>query len=166
MKCDAVAAMLDKTLLRERDPRWFDEAARHAAGCPSCSRLLEQHWTEERLADLPAVEPSSRLLETVMSRITQREPVSVLSSQGFSYELFKYAAIYVGALLLAAAYMFPPAGKSWLSNLWSAPGLSRTFGISTYFSQHPLWAIYLAGIAALLIVLGLAVPECPVREEV
>jgi hypothetical protein len=166
MKCDAVAATLEKTLFYERDPRWFAEAVRHAAGCPSCARLLELHRAEERLTELPAVEPSSRLLEAVMSRITEREPVGVLSSQGFSYELLRYAAIYVGALLLAAAYMIPPAGKSWLSNLLSAPGLSRTLGFSAYLGQHPLWAIYLAGFAALMIVLGLAVPERPVRENV
>jgi hypothetical protein len=166
MKCDAVAATLEKTLIHERGPRWLDEAARHAAGCPSCSRLLELHRAEDRLAQLPAIEPSSLLFETVMSRIAQLEPVAVLSSQGWSSELFKCAAIYVGGLLLAAAYMFPPAGKSWLSNLWSAPGLSRTLGFSAYLSQHPLWAIYLAGFAALMIVLGLAVPERPVRENV
>jgi hypothetical protein len=166
MKCDAVAATLEKTLIHERDPRWLDEAARHAAGCPSCSRLLELHRAEVRLTELSGVEPSCRLLESVMSRITQPEPVAALSSHGFSYDLFKYATIYVGALLLAAAYMVPPAGKSWLSNLWSAPGLTRTLGISAYLGQHPLWAIYLAGFAGLVIVLGLAVPERPVREIV
>jgi hypothetical protein len=45
--------------------------------------------------------------------------------------------------------MFPVAGESWLSNLWSAPELVRTIGISAYLSQHYLWAIHLAGIAAL-----------------
>jgi hypothetical protein len=166
MNCDELAATLEKTLIHERDPRWFHEARRHAEGCPSCARLLELHQVEERLTELSAVEPSSLFLETVMSRISQRGPVAVRSSRGFSYELFQHAAISVGALLLSAAYMFPAAGKSWLSNLWSAPGLFRTVGISAYLSQHPLWAIHLAGIAALIIVLGLAVPERPVRENV
>jgi hypothetical protein len=49
---------------------------------------------------------------------------------------------------------------------WPAPGLLQTFGMSAYLSQHPLWAIQLAGFAPLLIVLGRAVPEGPVRELV
>jgi hypothetical protein len=166
MKCDAIAATLKKTLVHERDPLWFHEAARHAAGCPACSRLLELHQTEERLTKLPAVEPSILFLETVMSRITQRGPVDTRSSRRPSYELFKYTAMYFGAQLLAVAYIFPSAGSSWLSNLWAAPGLFRTVGISAYLGQHPLWAMHLAGLAALMIVIGLAVPERPARENV
>jgi hypothetical protein len=166
MKCDAIAAMLTNTLIHERDPRSFQEAARHAAGCPACSRLLELHQTEERLTKLPAVEPSILLLETVMSRITQRGPVATRSSRRPSYELFKYAAMYVGAQLLAVAYLFPSTGNSRLSNLWAAPGLFRTVGISAYLGQHPLWAMHLAGFAAMMIVIGLAVPERAVRENV
>ena len=60
----------------------------------------------------------------------------------------------------------PAGGESWLSNLRPAPGLIRTFGLSTYLGQHPPGAIYLAGLAALIIVLGLAVNEGPVREPV
>ena len=101
-----------------------------------------------------------------MSRITQRGPRAVQSPLGFSHELFRFAAIYLGALVLAAAYLFPAAGRSWLSNAWSAPGLFRSLGISAYFSQHPLWAIHLAGLAALMIVLGLTIPERPVHENV
>jgi len=163
MTCDELAGTLDKTLIRERDPHWFHEARRHAEGCPSCTRLLELHHVEELLTGLSGVEPSSLLLETVMSRITQPAPIAGLFSQGFSYELVRYAAIFVGAALLAAAYLFPAAGKSWLSNLWSAPGLVRTLGISAYVSQHPFWAMQLAALAALMIVLGLAMPERPVR---
>ena len=92
--------------------------------------------------------------------------VSAVSSQGFSYDLIKYSAMFVGGQLLAAAYVFPSAGQSWLSNLRLAPGLSRTVGISAYLSQHPLWAMHLAGLAALMIVLGLALPDRPVREKV
>jgi hypothetical protein len=166
MKCESVAAMLARNLIHERDASWIDEATRHAAGCPSCSRLLELHQTEERLTELSAVEPSSQLLETVMSRIAQREPVAARPPREPSYELFKYAAMYVGAQLLAAAYLFPFAGRSWLSNLWPAPGLFRPIGVSAYFSQHPFWAMHLAGIAALMIVIGLVLPDRPVRENV
>jgi hypothetical protein len=166
MNCDELAATLEKTLIRERSPRWFHEAGRHADGCASCARLLELHDVEERLTELPAVEPTFLLLETVMSRISQRGPVAVQSRAGFSHELFRYTALYVGALVLAAAYMFPAAGGSWLSNPWSAPGLFRTLGFSAYLSQHPFWAIHLAGLAALMIILGLTIPERPVRENV
>jgi hypothetical protein len=166
MNCDELAATLGRTLIRDRDPRWFHEARRHAEGCPSCARLLELHRVEEHLTELSVVEPSHQLLETVMSRVTQRRPAAVPSSRGFSYESLRYAAIYIGALILAAAYLFPADGQSWLSNLWLAPGFFRTLGFSAYLSQHPLWAIYLAGLAALLIVLGLAIPEGPAPEHV
>jgi hypothetical protein len=166
MTCEAVAAMLEKSLIHERDPHWAHEAARHAGGCPACSRLLELHQIEERLTELSAVEPSSRLLENVMSRISQGEPVSAVSSQGFSSDLIKYSAMFVGGQLLTAAYLFPSAGQSWLSNLWSAPGLFRAVGISAYLCQHPLWAMHLAGLAAVMIVLGLALPDRPIRENV
>jgi hypothetical protein len=166
MTCDAVAAMLEKTLIHERDPRWAQEAARHAEGCPSCSRLLELHLLEERLTELSAVEPSRLLLENVMRRIAQLKPVSAVSSQGFPYDLIKHSAMFVGGQLLALAYLLPSAGESWLSNLRLAPGLSRTVGISAYLSQHPLWAMHLAGLAALMIVVGLVLPDRPVRENV
>jgi hypothetical protein len=165
MTCDAVAAMLERTLIHERDPRWFREVARHAEGCPSCARLMEMHQLEERLTELAAAEPSGLLLQNVMSRISQRERISAVSSQGSSYNLIKYSAMFVGGQLLAVAYVFPAAGQSWLSNLWSAPGLFRAVGISAYLGQHPLWAMHLAGIAALMIVLGLALPGRPVREN-
>jgi hypothetical protein len=164
MNCEEIAATLEGTLIRERDPRWLHEARRHAAGCPSCARLLELHRLEEDLTDLPAVEPSRLLLESVMDRITQRESATVPSSGRSSYELIKSAAIFVGALVLASAYMVPAAGQSWLSNFWPTPGLSRTIGFSAYLDQHPLWAIHLAGLAALMIVLGLAVQDGPIRE--
>jgi hypothetical protein len=166
MNCAELAATLEKTLIRERDPRWLDEAHRHADACPSCARLLELHQLEEDLAGLPAVEPSGRLLGAVMSRIAPRAPVSVPSLRGPSSDLFRFAAIAVGALLLAAAYLVPPPGESWLSNLWPAPGLVRSFGITAYLGQHPLWAVGVAGFAALMILLGLAIPEGPVRELV
>jgi hypothetical protein len=166
MNCDELTAALEKTLIRERDSRWLDEARRHAEGCPSCARLLELHQLEEDLADLPAIEPSGLLLEAVMSRIAQRESAAV-PSRGFSHEWLRYAIITAGALLLATAYLFPAAGESWLSNLRPATELVRTSGISAYLSQHPLWAIHLAGFAALLIVLGIAAgTEGPVREFV
>jgi hypothetical protein len=163
MNCAELAATLEKTLIRERDPRWLDEARRHAEACPSCARLLGLHRVEEDLAGLAAVEPSGLLLEAVMSRIAQRAPVSVPSLRVPSYEPFRFAAIAVGALLLAVAYLVPSPGGSWSSNLWPEAGLIRSFGISAYLGQHPVWAIALAGFAALMILLGLAIPEGPVR---
>jgi hypothetical protein len=166
MNCDELAATLETTLIRERDSRWLDEARRHAEECPACARLLDLHQVEEDLTQLPAVEPSGLLLETVMSRIARRKPVAVPSSPGSSYEWLNHAAILIGALLLAAAYLVPAAGQSWLSNLWPSPGPFRTFGMSAYVDQHPSWAIQLAGLAALMIVVGLAVAEGPVRESI
>jgi hypothetical protein len=162
MNCDELAATLETTLLHQRDPRWFREARGHAERCPACARLLELHRIEERLAELPAVEPGGDFLETVMNRVTQREPRAVRSARGAWYEALKHAILFVGALTLAVAYVVPPAGESWLSNLWPAVGLVRRLGISVYLTQHPPAAIVLAGLAALLIVLGLALPERPV----
>lgn len=164
MNCDQLAAALSSTLLRDRDPHWIDEAQRHAEGCPSCARLLEWHRVEESLAGLPAVEPSPLLLESVMSRIARLESAAVPSSRGFPYERPRYAAIFIGALVLAAAYVVPAPGQSWLSNVWPAPGLLRAHGLSAYLSQHPPWAILLAGFAALMIVFGLVVVDGPARE--
>jgi hypothetical protein len=162
MNCEELTATLESTLLRERDPRWLDEARRHAEGCPSCARLLEWHRLEEDLAGLPAVEPSGRLLENVMSRVARRRPAAAASSRGLAREWSRYAVVAAGALLLAAAYLVPAAGESWLPDL--RPGLIRTFGISAYLGQHPAWAIHLAGLATLLIAAGLAVAEGPSRD--
>ena len=74
MNCDELAATLEKTLIHERDTSWSHHARRHAEGCPLCARLLELHHVELRLTQLPGVEASPLLLETVMSRIMQRSP--------------------------------------------------------------------------------------------
>jgi len=161
MNCDELTATLETTLLRERDPLWLDEARRHTETCPSCARLLEWHRLEEELADLPAVEPSGRLLEDVMSRLARPAP-AFPTTRGFGREWSRYAVLAAGALLLAAAYLVPAAGESWLSNL--QPGLIRTVGMPAYLGQHPPWAIHLAGLAALLIAVGLAIAEGPGRD--
>jgi hypothetical protein len=159
MNCDELTATLEMTLLRERDPRWLDEARRHAEDCPSCARLLERHRLEEDLASLPAVEPSGRLMKNVMSRVARRRPAAAPTSRGSAREWSRYAVVAAGALLLAAAYLVPAAGESWLSNL--QPGPIRTIGMPAYLGQHPPWAIHLAGLAALLIAAGLAIAEGP-----
>ncbi len=166
MNCDELTAALEKTLIHERDAHWLQAVREHAEACPSCARLLELHRLEEDLTALPAIEPSGVLLETVMSRIAQRKRSAVPSSRHRLLDLLRFAAILVGALLLAAAYLIPGAGEPWLSGLRLEPGPLRNFGLAAYLDQHPPWAIYLAGLAALLIVLGLAVHEDPVREFV
>jgi hypothetical protein len=166
MNCDELAATLEKTLIHERDTSWSHDARRHAEGCPLCARLLELHQIEVRLTLLPGVEASPLLLETVMSRIMQRSPVAAQASRGFDHEMFRYAVIAVGALVLAPAYMLPAPGASWLSNAMSSPGLVRHVGFSAYLSQHPLWAIHLAGLGAVMIVVGLFSSERPAREHI
>jgi hypothetical protein len=165
MNCEELAAALGKTLIHERDASWHLEARRHADGCSSCAQLLELHAVEERLTELPAVEPSPTLLDTVMNRIAQSAPVTAQPSHGLAVDLFRYAAIYIGALILAAAYVLPAPAASWLSNSSSSPGLVRIVGFSIYFSQHPLWAIHLAALAALMILFAMAIPERPVQKS-
>ena len=74
--------------------------------------------------------------------------------------------IFVGALMMAAAYVVPAAGESWLTNLWPSARPLHLVGLSAYLLQHPPWAMVLAGFAALLILMGLALPDPPVRERV
>ena len=80
--------------------------------------------------------------------------------------MFKYPTMFVGALILASAYLVPGAGQSWLSNLWPSARSLQLLRLSTYLLQHPPWAMVLAGFAALLILMGLALPEPPARERV
>ncbi len=170
MNCHEIATILEGTLLRQRNPEWLREARRHAEQCPSCARLMALHRLEEHLTELPAIEPSEVFVQTVMSRITQPEPIVVLSSQWLWWEPVKDVAIFVGALALAATYSFAAARESWLSNLWSVESWQtnplwslvwpiRTVGIWTYFANHPLWAVLLAGTAILLLDFGLAASE-------
>ena len=159
MNCDELATALERTLLRQRNTQWLREAYCHAEHCPSCAQLLELHQVEQHLTELSTVEPCGAFLDAVMNRITLLEPVAIVSSQGSSYGMFRYPAMFLGAAMLAVAYIFPPADQSWLSNLWPSVDFVRNVGISAYLTQHPLWAELLAGIAALLIILGLTTPE-------
>ncbi len=133
-----------------------------------CARLMALHRLEEDLAELPAVEPSEVFIQTVMGRIMQSEPTVVLPSSYPYWETVKYSAIVVGALALITIYSMPAVGESWLLNLWAGgswlttlwPSVGpRTVGMLTYFIDHPPWVILLAGVAALLLVLGLVTPE-------
>ena len=80
--------------------------------------------------------------------------------------MFKHPKMFVGALILASAYLVPGAGESWFSNLWLSPRFLHLVGLSAYLLLHPPWAMVLAGIAALLMLMGLALPDPPVRERV
>ncbi len=122
-------------------------------------RLLELHQVEEQLTGLCAVEPYGTFLENVMSRITQPEPHLLQSAQRFSPEALKKPMIVLGGLILAAAYVVPSAGESWLASLWPSAGLFRAAHLSAYLAAHPPWAVILAAVAALLVVFGLALPE-------
>lgn len=164
MNCSELAVTLENQLLDERDPQWLREARRHAEQCPACSRLLELHQVEEQLTGLCEFEPSGAFVENVMSRVTQPEPHRVLASQRFSPEMLKIPMLVLGTLILAAAYLVPSGGGSWLGVLWPSVAPFRMPGLLAYLSAHPPWAVIVAGIAALVVVLGLALPESPRRN--
>ena len=166
MNCAKIASTLQETLLHQRDPQWMRDAHRHAEQCSGCARLLEVHKVEESLAGLSLIEPSNDLLEAVMNRMTQPQPVAFLPARQLLVGMLKYSTMFVGALILASAYLVPGAGQSWLSNLWPSARSLHLVGLSAYLLQHPPWAIALAGFAALLILMGLALPDPPVRERV
>ena len=168
MNCAEIASTLQETLLHQRDAQWVREARRHAERCSECARLLESHEVEERLARLLAIEPSNDLLESVMNRVTQPQlqPVALLPAGQLLVGMFRYLTMVVGALILASAYLVPAAGQSWLSNLWPSARSLHQLTLSAYLLQHPPWAIVLAGLAVLLILMGLALPEPPVPERV
>ncbi len=159
MKCAELAATLESQLLRECDLCWLLEARRHAEPCPSCSRLLEVHRIEEQLTHSSEVEPSGAFLENVMSRVTLQKQHRALSVRRFSPDALQKPMIFVGALILAVAYLVPSAGEPWLAALWPSVGLFRTPFMFAYLAVHPPWAIILAGVAALCVVSGLALPE-------
>jgi len=166
MNCAEIASALQETLLHQRDPQWVREACRHAERCPGCARLLDLHRVEEQLAGLLVIEPSNDLLESVMNRVAQPQPVALSPARQLLVGMFKYPTMLMGALILASAYLVPGAGQSWLSNLWPSARSLQFLRLSVYVSQHPPWAMVLAGFAALLILMGLALPEPPVRERV
>jgi hypothetical protein len=165
MNCAELAATLDGTLIRERDPQWLRDALRHAEQCPTCARLMELHQVEERLTELAVVEPGSAFLESVMERIARLEPVAVERSHGLSWGILRYPTMLVGAAMLAMAYLLPAAGGSWTSNLWPTESLVRTVALSAYFTHHTPWSALLAGASASMIILGLALAEHPIRSN-
>jgi len=86
-----------------------------------------------------------------MNRVTQTQPVALLPARQLLVGTLKYPTMFVGALILASAYLVPAAGQSWLSNLWPSAQSLQLLRLSTYLVQHPPWAMVLAGFAALLI---------------
>jgi hypothetical protein len=120
---------------------------------------MKLHWLEEHLTELSDTEPSEVFVQTVMNRITQPEPAVIVSPQRFWWETLSYPTIFAGALMLVATYVFPAAGQSWLSNFQSPAELIRSVGMSAYFDHHPPLAVLFAGVAAVLIVVGLFMPE-------
>lgn len=173
MNCHDIVTILDETLLRQRNPQWLREAYRHADQCPSCARLMALHRLEEQMTELPVIEPSKDFVQSVMSRISQPEPIAIGSSRLPWWSVVKYLAIVVGALALAAVYGFMAAHESWLSNLWPVKGWlpnlrpsvepTRAVETWTYFAYHP-WAMLLGVTASLLLVFGLAGPESQVTK--
>jgi hypothetical protein len=186
MNCAEIATILDKTLLRQRDPQWLQDALRHAKQCPACAKLMELHRVEERLVQLSGIEPSADFSWTIMERVALPQDVAVVPVPWFSGETLRHSTVLVGALMLVVAYISPGADES-LSKLCPSVGpkvavgsdawsVSVTdlvvkvpapiVGVPAYFTRHPLWAILLAGFASLLIVLGLCTPGGQVPKSI
>jgi hypothetical protein len=166
MTCAEIAARLERTLLRERDPEWLRAAIEHARQCPACAHLVKLHQLELRLSELPAVTSSSDLPAMVLARIAQTASLATPPSRGSAPSMFKCSAMIVGGFVLAVSYLVPAAGSSWLASLWPSTGPVRLPGLAVYFAQHPPLAILLAALAAALFFLGLVLPDRPVREPV
>ena len=98
MNCAEIAATLQETLLHQRDPQWVQEARLHAEQCSGCARLLAVQELEESLAGLSRIEPADDFLESVMSRVTQPQPVALSPATQFVFGIFKYPTMFVGRL--------------------------------------------------------------------
>jgi hypothetical protein len=164
MNCTEIAARLETTLIHERDLEWIRGALRHAEQCPSCAHLVKLHELELLLTELPAVSPSSCFVEGVMDRIGQPGPLVVDPHGESARTIPRFVILFLGAVLLAAAYLVPAPGSSWLGDLNPLTGLIRPLGIIAYLANHPPGAVLLASVASLLILLGLSLPEKPIRE--
>ena len=133
MNCAEIASTLQETLLHQRDSRWVREARRHAERCPGCARLLELHKVEESLAGLLGIEPASDLVESVMSRVMQPQPVVFSPLRQLLVGTFKNAAMFVGALVLATR--LPCSGSRSILALeslavGSIPSVAHSLGVS------------------------------------
>jgi hypothetical protein len=164
MTCAEIAAVIEATLIRQRDPRWMREAQRHATQCPSCARLMKLHRAEELLTGLPAVAPSGGLLDTVMKRIAEPASFPRDSRRGSSLAIVRSALMLVGAVILAAANLVPTAGSNWVGNVMPTLELVRSPGMFAYLADHPPGAVLVAGFATVLILLALSIPERHVGE--
>jgi hypothetical protein len=159
MNCEEIAAAVEKTLIRERDPEWMPTALEHAEHCPACARLLEVHRLEEQLCALPAFEPSGLLLGSVMSRIAGYAEQPAPSWRASALAAIKYPMVAAGALVLTLATLAPPLGTSWFGNLRSPADVFAGLRMSSYILEHPPSAILLAGLAAILLLVGLELPD-------
>lgn len=163
MNCSEIAARLQTKLLHEREADWLLEAQRHAAACPSCSRLMELHRVEKQLAGLHEVASSGPFVENVMSRVHELQPRAVARSARLPLETLRVPLIVLGALMLAAAHVVSSVGVSFSGRLGPTAGLVRIPWVFVYFATQPAWVIMLAGIAALLVWIGLVLPDSPRR---
>ena len=169
MNCHDIATTLEATLLRQRSPEWLRDAYRHADQCPSCARLMALHRLETQMTEVPAIGPSKDFVQSVMSRISRREPVGRRSPPPRNAGVVEYFAICLGVLALAAVYCLAADRESWLSNLlpvkpwlrglFPSAELARTVGRWIYFAYHP-WVLLLGVAATLLLALGLAGRGC------
>jgi hypothetical protein len=178
MKCEKIAEVLETTLLRDRDPAWMLAARQHAEQCPACAKLLKLHQVEESLTGLTVAEPSPAFLETVMQRAMQQKPMAVPAPCWSVGELLRYASVCVGALLLIVISYWPNASDTWQTRFdaWAASFCSFHLDLSLSknpfvilnvfqrFSELPDWAVGLASIAFVLLVLGILMPRTENNE--
>ena len=117
----------------------------------------EVHKVEEKPGQIVLIEPSNHLLVAATNRMTQPQPVAFLlvSLVGM---LRSERDVAGGALILASAYLVPGRSVVALEPLavGSIPSPGRALRAS---SCSISWAISLAGFAALLILMGLALPD-------
>jgi hypothetical protein len=161
MKCEELAAAVETTLIRDSDPDWVKAARDHAAECPACASLLELLRVEEHLGALAAIEPSERLLDSVMSRISHQVRREVHPWQTAGRPAIKYTALAVAGLVLSIANFTPAFGAPELSNLRLSSGLLTSLRMSNYVLEHSPWAMLLIGLAATLLLVGLELPDHP-----
>ena len=145
-------------------------AAEHAKQCPTCAARFEQfQGLEQELAQLPGVESSADFASRVMSRIAESAPVESAPWDVNAWELLRDGALLVAGLLLAFSYLWPAAGESWLSHMWSWSGsiplITQSAYLSQYLSQHSPWAVLLGALASAWLIAAIFLENGRRRED-
>jgi hypothetical protein len=94
-----------------------------------------------------------------MNRIEQQASLPIPSWRASALGALKYSAVAAGALILAIASLAPPAGAPWTVNVRPPAGLFTGLRMSSFILDHPPSAILLTSLAALLLLVGLELPD-------